>query len=881
MTDIDDQLRDKVRLLGSLLGKAISAQHGDDMLQRIESIRLQAKQSRTGEQAGRDALIGLLKAIPDDAILPVVRGFNQFLNLANIAEQQHAVSWRRSDDLNDDVDSLFKHLLDRLEDKGICGEQLSQAMADINVELVLTAHPTEVIRRTLIQKYDLLAQLLQRKDDLRDDHPQRDDLDRQLASLVEEIWRTDEIRHTRPSAVDEAKSGFAVVENSLWYAVPQLLRHLDDELTQRGSDPLPLTAAPVRFSSWMGGDRDGNPNVTSDVTRQVLYLSRWMAADLLLRDIDHLGSQLSMTDASADFKQHYSGHEPYRQCLHQVRFQLEETRKWAADHAAGHASKSHPALNTDDILQPLIDCYHSLLDQGMERLANGQLLDTIRRLACFGLSTLKLDLRQEADRHTHVIQALCDYYELGDYSVWDEAEKQRFLLNELQSKRPLLPQEWSAGQQINDDIKEVLDTISVIKSDVGDSISCYIISMASQPSDVLTVALLLRACGVLTSVPIVPLFETLDDLKNAPGCMSQLWSLPWYQNYCQGHQQVMIGYSDSSKDAGQIAAVWAQYQAQQQLVSVSDECHIKLRLFHGRGGTVGRGGGPAQGAILAQPPGSVSGGLRVTEQGEVIRFKYGMPAMAVRNLKIYVASVLEANLLPPETVRPEWCEAMNELAAEGVRSYRQMVNHTPDFIRYFRSATPEQELGKLSLGSRPARRKQGGGVETLRAIPWIFAWTQMRLMLPAWLGSDEALQAYKEQHGMAALKDMYDQWPFFHTYIDMLEMVIIKADTGLSEYYESRLVDDDLKSLGQSLRQRLEYVRQLVIELKGKQSIVAGNQTFRHSMALRNPYTDPLHYLQAELLFRERMCSGDLNPNIEHALKVTMAGIAAGMRNTG
>ncbi len=876
---LDPVLRDKVKVLGQLLGQTIAAQYGEPMVEQIELIRKQAKKARLGDDAEREKLLSLLQNLADDSLVPVVRGFNQFLNLANIAEQQHGVSWRRLAHLQDDAGTMFSNLLDRLQEKGIAGLNLSQKVADVNIELVLTAHPTEITRRTLIQKYDQIARLLQQRDDLRDDHPYLPRLEQQLGELIDEIWNTDEIRQVRPTAVDEAKWGFAVIENSLWYAVPQLLRDLDDELRSRGAGALPLTAAPVRFSSWMGGDRDGNPNVTATVTREVLFLARWMAADLYLRDIEQLGMQLSMSQASADLRRTLPAdtHEPYRACLHQVRQKLENTRTWAAIKARGGESDLQPLLDSDELLQPLMLCYDSLIDQGQDRIANGHLLDTLRRVACFGLTLGKLDVRQESSRHSAVMAEICEYYGWGDYLSWNEEQKQEFLLRELASRRPLIPNRW----QPSADTREVLDTMQVLASRAGDGVSCYIISMASEPSDILSVALLLQACGVRDHLPIVPLFETLSDLEQAPTRMKKLWSVEWYRQYCQGHQQVMIGYSDSSKDAGQLAAVWAQYRVQESLAAVASEHQIRLRLFHGRGGSVGRGGGPAHRAILAQPPGSVRGGLRVTEQGEMIRFKFGLPEVAKLNLKVYVSAVLEANLLPPQPPLPQWRARMEQLASAGVASYRAMVRDTPDFVRYFRAATPEQELGKLALGSRPARRKSGGGIESLRAIPWIFAWTQMRLMLPSWLGSDEALQKAVDAGAMDELRTMYHEWPFFRTYIDMLEMVISKTDSAIVQYYESRLVQAELQPLGSVLRLRLDSIRQLVLQLLQQDHLLQNNVALQQSMSVRNPYTDPLHYLQAELLYRERQEQDVTSTEVERALKVTMAGIAAGMRNTG
>lgn len=879
-TEIDPLLRDKVRLLGVLLGQTIENQYGQPMLEKIEQIRQLSKDARQGNDDAHKELLEQLTNLPDEKLVPVVRGFNQFLNLANIAEQQNKASWRRQDYDTDDSAQMVSSLFARLENEQIQGQKLTQQVAEANIELVLTAHPTEVMRRTLIQKYDQIAALLQQRDDLRDNHPNRAALEQKLGSVVDEIWHTDEIRHVRPTPVDEAKWGFAIIENSLWYAVPSYIKELDAELQQRGAPALPLTAAPVRFSSWMGGDRDGNPSVTSLVTREVLYLARWMAADLYLHDIKKLHKQLSMRYSGDQLKPWVgdaSTLEPYRACLARLRQQLENTKTWAASKAKGQESQITPLLDSAELIDPLTACYNSLIEQGLDRLANDTLLDTLRRLACFGLSLGGLDVRQEATRHSNVLAELCEYYGWGDYHQWNEDEKQRFLLKELRSKRPLIPQGWQPTAQA----QEVLDSMAVIASPIGTGVSCYIISMASEPSDVLAVALLLRASGCQRNLPIVPLFETLDDLEQAAERMEKLWQLPWYQQYSQSYQQVMIGYSDSAKDAGQLAAVWGQYCAQESLTNMAAKHKVQLRLFHGRGGSVGRGGYPAHQAILAQAPGSVKGGLRVTEQGEVIRFKFGLPEIAKQNMKTYVAAVLEANLLPPRLPQDSWRQTMQEITQIGVSSYRGMVKENPDFLRYFKAATPEQELGRLALSSRPARRKNDGGIESLRAIPWIFSWTQMRLMLPTWLGADDALEHATGPAQLPHLLEMYEQWPFFRTYIDMLAMVISKTDANLVTYYESQLVPAELQPLGAHLRQRLEKVHQQVLKIIQQPSLLHNNLVLQHSLSVRNPYTDPLHYMQAELMQRERQMPDVTESEVIRALQVTMAGIAAGLRNTG
>lgn len=884
MQELHPDLRHKVRLLGRLLGQTIAQHLGSPMLDKIEAIRRQSKQALSGDEQAVSHLLELLKNLPEQELVPVVRAFNQFLNLANIAEQQFEVSWHSAQAQGENLDALFHTLLTQLKAENKLDEVATQ-LQQAHIELVLTAHPTEVTRRTLIQKYDKINRLLQQQDDLHTQHPQQAHIEQELAQVIEEIWCTDEIRQVRPSAVDEAKWGFAVIEHSLWYALPKSLRHLDELLAAQTKQRLPLLASPLSFASWMGGDRDGNPNVTAHTTCEVLYLARWVAADLFIQDISLLNNELSMYAASTQLSTLYpNSKEPYRACLGELKQALQATRKWAGKQAQlaakGHAGKSalpcDILLDDDALITPLKRCYDSLLEQGMHKIAEASLSDSLRRAACFGLTLVKLDMRQEAARHSEVLQALCEYYQLADYQHLNEAQKQAWLIEELNSQRPLLPNNWQPNAQV----QEVLDSMAVIASPIGVGINCYIISMASQPSDVLAVALLLKAVGVTRNLPIVPLFETLEDLQHAAKRMRDLWAVPWYQTYAQGQQQVMIGYSDSSKDAGQMTAVWAQYQAQEALAQEANKQNIKLTLFHGRGGTVGRGGGPAQRAILAQPPHTVTNGLRVTEQGEMIRFKFGIPNVAKRSLDIYMTAVLQANLLPPIAPQAAWRKQMQELAETSVKSYREIVANTPEFVRYFRAVTPEQELGKLALGSRPARRKNSGGIESLRAIPWIFAWTQIRLMLPAWLGADSAFEQAFNAGKLEQLRSMYQSWPFFSTYVDMLDMVVAKTQPHIALYYENLLVEPELQTLGGHLRMRLEKVKQCILSIKQSDELIADNPTLQQAMQVRNTYTDPLHYLQAELLQRERSAQQS-DDKIEQAIKITMAGIAAGMRNTG
>ncbi|CAA6800559.1 MAG: Phosphoenolpyruvate carboxylase (EC, partial [uncultured Thiotrichaceae bacterium] len=869
MTVINQNLRDDVRLLGSCLGKTITNHLGEDFLEKIERIRHLAKEGRNNENiVDDDKLLAELAALSDDDVLPVARSFTQFLNLANIAEEYHRI--RQYDLADHNAENSLIEVLKKLKQEGIENETILHTFTQMNVELVLTAHPTEINRRTLIQKYNAITECLRETDQSNEGKHDR------LDQLISQIWHTNEIRQNRPTPVDEAKWGFAVIENSLWSAIPQFLRGLDTQIQEELGFSLPLNCCPIKFASWMGGDRDGNPNVTHEVTKEVLLLSRWMAADLYLRDIDQLRMELSMYECSDELRKVAGDNasEPYRKILGKLKKRLNNTKSCIEKKLQGKVTAaSNVILSTDDLLEPLMLCHRSLIECGMEVIAKGPLEDTLRRISCFGISLVKLDIRQNSDRHAEVFEELFEYYGLGSYSGWTETGRQSYLIKELQSKRPLIPIDW----QPSESVQEVLNTCKIVAQASPSTLGSYVISMASQPSDVLSVILLLREMGIKHNMRVVPLFETLADLENAHECIDALLSTDWYKQYTQGHQEVMIGYSDSSKDAGQIAAVWGQYKTQEKLTTLCKQHQVQLTLFHGRGGTVGRGGGPSHTAILSQPPGSVDHGLRVTEQGEMIRFKFGIPEIAVRNLELYTEAVLEATLSPSPAPKKEWQEQMESLAQAGFEAYRSIVREDPAFVPYFRSGTPEQELAKLPLGSRPAKRKADGGVESLRAIPWIFAWTQIRLMLPAWLGSEAALGKAIEEGNLDNLHEMYEQWPFFTSYTDMLEMVLSKTDADIAQYYETRLVPDELKALGENLRTRLQTAVDMVLEVKQIDQLLEQSPILKQALDLRNPYIDPLHYLQAELLHRDR---NKPDNRMEKALMVTMAGISAGMQNT-
>lgn len=872
-------MRNNIHMLGDFLGETIREAQGNDILELIESIRVLSKNSRAGDEKAREQLLDKLANISTENVLPVARAFSQFLNLTNIAEQYQTISRHHQDASlgNRSLGALFA----RLKAQNTPVETVIKTVEKLLVELVLTAHPTEVTRRSLVHKHVEINKCLGQleHDDLTD--AEQTKLKRRLMQLIALAWHTNEIRAARPTPVDEAKWGMAIIENSLWKAVPDFCRELNFQLEKHFGVQHDVALAPVRFSSWMGGDRDGNPFVTSEVTRKVLHMNRWKAVELFLNDISDLAEELSIVQCTDEFRAKYGDHiEPYRVVVKGLRTKLQKTLTYFGELIEGKATTVDPSdiiTNDNDLWEPLYDCYQSLQACGMRIIANGGLLDCLRRIRCFGLGLSRLDIRQESTRHEMAIAEITRYIGLGDYAQWTEDDKQAFLVRELSSRRPLVPTNWTPSPET----QEILDTCKVVAQQPEGTISAYVISMAREASDVLAVHLLLKEAGCKYTVPVAPLFETLDDLDHSEKVMTDLFNIGWYRGVINNYQMVMIGYSDSAKDAGMLAASWAQYRSQEALVNLAEKYNIELVLFHGRGGTVGRGGAPAHAALLSQPPRSLKSGLRVTEQGEMIRFKLGLPAVAVETLNLYASAILEANLLPPPEPKQAWRDIMDKGSDISCEIYRGVVRGEPDFVPYFRSATPEQELSKLPLGSRPAKRNPNGGVESLRAIPWIFAWMQNRLMLPAWLGAGAALRQMIEQGDEATLKEMCKEWPFFSTRIGMLEMVFSKADLWLAEHYDQRLVAKELHRLGKELRTQLSADIQTVLTLAHDGQLMADLPWIAESIALRNVYTDPLNLLQVELLQRLRSQGDTPDPALEQALMITITGIAAGMRNTG
>ena len=872
-------LRDDVRLLGELLGETLRRLEGEELYARIEDVRALAKRAHAGDADAFETLSGRLSELPIGAAVPIARAFSHFLTLANIAEQHHRVRRRRDyarDQAHAPQPGSCAAAFAQWTASGLPQDTLAAAVQSLGIELVLTAHPTEVVRRTLLQTHRRIADALALRDrpDLTPEESETaiGALRREIAT----IWQTDEVRVRAVTPLDEVRGALAVFEQTLWEALPRYVRQVDRALGQ----PLPLDAAPLRFGSWIGGDRDGNPNVTPEITRQATWMARWTAADLYIREVEALRAELSIAAASDELRETVDGaEEPYRALLRGVAARLHATRAVAAERLERDGAIDEPQIILDagELAAPLWLCHRSLVATGNELIAAGRLTDILRRVAAFGVTLAPLDLRQDAARHTEALAWIAQAWNWGSYDDVGEEQRIALLTRALAAETRTLADLPHSG--MSDRVRDVLETFRMAASVPAGSLGAYVITMASRASDVLGVELLQQLAGNRRPQRVVPLCETDADLQASGAVLDTLFALPWYRQRIDGRQEVMVGYSDSAKDAGRFSAAWALYSAQEQIVATCARHGVHLTLFHGRGGSVGRGGGPTHLAIRSQPPGSIAGRLRVTEQGEMIQAKFGLPDIAVRTMEVYTTATLEATLMPAPPAPVEWRRTMDRLSERARASYRAVVYEHPRFIEYFHTATPEPELRNVRIGSRPARRSGGEGVEGLRAIPWQFAWTQTRLLLASWLGVDDALEGANARHERALLKAMYGEWPFFQSTIDLMEMVLAKADPRIAAEYDRRLVPADLEPLGEKLRARLARATAAVLGVSGHREPADATPVLRRSIDVRHPYVDPINLVQIELLARMRQAGS--SPELERAFVVTVNGIAAGMRNTG
>lgn len=879
----DAALRDDVKLLGNILGSVIRSQSGELVYESIETVRRLSKLGRKQGDSQLSAIQSHLAKLSDQDSCQVARGFEHFLTLANIAEQVHRVRRRReyqSDKNTKPQRGSIEAVMLDLSSDGFTSEEIFRTLSDIKVDLVLTAHPTEVVRRTLIKKHNNIAKILLDRGERQANAKEHTDLTHALQKEIKSAWLTDEIIRSKPTPLEEARSGLSVIEQTLWSAIPAYCRSLDQaSLLHLGKCP-PIQFVPISFGSWMGGDRDGNPFVLPEVTREVCFLSRWMAFELYERDLRSLSEELSISRASSELLQHAKqNREPYRYVIKELLKCIRALRDIDLMKSKNElvSIDQSTVLSKEEFEQRLLMMFNSLVEISAGDIANGLLYDVIKRFSCFGYCLAKLDLRQESSKHLAALDEVLTQAGMGRYRDMPEEDRVQLLSKELRSERPLI----NSRTKFSESTLAVLDVFKVIEEFGKDAFGSYIISMAGAASDVLAVELLQKEICGRRILKVVPLFETENDLRKSPLIMESLFRNSSYVERMDHKQEIMIGYSDSSKDAGRMAAAWALYKAQEALVSLCKSFKVDLTLFHGRGGTVGRGGGPTYLAIMSQPPGSVDKTLRVTEQGEMIQAKFGIPEIAIRNLDLYVAGTLSASLKKGPPIPRIWSDIMDQLAERSSQEYRKVVYGDAHFQEYFTLATPVNELGSLNIGSRPSRRGGVADIKSLRAIPWIFAWTQTRFMLPVWLGVGSALQDKLSSQDRPVLLEMAANWPFFQSTLALIEMVLAKADFSIACHYDVNLLpkQSPLTTLGEVLRENFRLTQSAVLTAIQSDELLATNSVLKRSIRLRNPYVDPLNLIQVELL--KRLRNGDDSASLKEALVISINGISAGMRNTG
>ena len=880
-------LREDIRYLGNILGRVIKKQEGENFFNLVEKIRKlsKANKSNNSSKHSHKRIIREIKKLNPKNTFKLTRAFAHFMNFINLAESidaSRSLNIYENDQKNVSNKNIFiEEIFEELfENKKIPDTKIYNLAKNLNIGIVLTAHPTEVKRRTLIQKYHKITEILEQRDLLKNFPTKLSLLDKKLYDEFTIIWNTDDLKRVRPTPFDEARWGLAIIEDSLWDTIPKVYRRLNSIFVKNMGKGLPKNFNPIEFGSWMGGDRDGNPFVTSKVTKEVILLSRWEAAKLYEKSLTKIIRSYSMQNCSKKiFSKVGKTFEPYRVYLRPLRDKMRNTHRSIEQHLIYKKPLDRSKLlnSKEEILKPLRVVRESLEENQNENIASGDLLDLMRRAKCFGINLAKLDIRQESSRHTQLLNELIKSKFNKNYNKLSENKKIQLLKSLILSKKNII----NKFNFKNKENKEVWSTFKTLADEPSECLGAYVISMTTSASDILSISFLQKEAKIKEKLRVVPLFETLDDLINAKSIMESLFSKSWYRRLIKNKQEVMIGYSDSSKDAGKICASWHQYKAQEQIIKLAKKYSIEVVFFHGRGGSAGRGGGPIQATLRSQPPNSVNGKIRITDQGEVIQQKYGYEPLAKYNLCSYIGAVTEATLNPPPVPKNNWRTLIEKMSDISKSSYRKNINQSTEFIKYFKTVTPHVALGKLSIGSRPSKRKNIDNIKSLRAIPWVFAWTQIRLMLPAWLGSAEALRYANIKQFRKTLYEMEKNWPFFNSMLDMLDMVISKADPDISKIYEEYLADEKLKRVGQKLRFQFQVIKELNKQITPKE-IIKLRKEFRTSVIVRNIYSEVLNIIQPLVMNKIKKNKNKNNKKyLNDALLTSIAGISAAMKNTG
>ncbi|WP_334504653.1 phosphoenolpyruvate carboxylase [Bradyrhizobium sp. AZCC 1678] len=905
----DARLRTDIRLLGRILGDTVRDQEGADVFDLVERIRQTSiRFHRDEDKLARRELETMLDGMSTSDTLRIVRAFSYFSHLANIAEDQNNIRQMRGRGPGGPRPSLLTQTLSHAKAAGFSAADLRRFFGEAQVSPVLTAHPTEVRRKSTIDREMEIAGLLDQRERVQLTAEEAEASAEQLRRAVLTLWQTNLLRRTKLTVLDEVANGLSFYDYTFLHEVPRLHCALEDRLNQEeGGTPGEL-ASFLTMGSWIGGDRDGNPFVTADVMRGTLRLQSSRVMNFYLEELHVLGSELSLAahladvsdelralaGRSPDTSPHRSG-EPYRLAVSgiyarltatAVRLEVETTRRPVGE-AAPYASVKEFKADLD-----VLD--RSLIANNSGVIARGRLRSLRRAVDCFGFHLARLDIRQNSAVHERTVAELFDAAIPGmSYLDLNEEARVNLLLNELRSARPLS----SAFVKYSE---ETLGELAVFRAAAEaharfgtDVIHQCIISMCKGMSDMLEVAVLLKEVGLInpsgrSAINIVPLFETIEDLQASSGIMDRMLSLHDYRRLVDsrgGVQEVMLGYSDSNKDGGFVTSGWELYKAEIELVEVFERHHVRLRLFHGRGGSVGRGGGPSYDAIIAQPGGAVNGQIRITEQGEIISSKYSNPEVGRSNLEILAAATLEASLLHPRQSAPrkEYLTAMEQLSALAFKAYRGLVYETEGFADYFWGSTVITEISTLNIGSRPASRKKTREIEDLRAIPWVFSWAQCRLMLPGWYGFGSAVETWIAEHpeqGMPFLQELYREWPFFRTLLSNMDMVLAKSSIAIASRYAELVPDVKLReSIFGRIRREWHSSIETLLDIMGHERLLQGNPLLERSIRNRFPYLDPLNHVQVELLKEHRAQNPD--EQVLRGIQLTINGISAGLRNSG
>ncbi|MFN8531224.1 MAG: phosphoenolpyruvate carboxylase [Anaerolineae bacterium] len=880
-------LSSDIRELGALLGKVIKEQHGEAAFQLVEKVRTVAKDRRIGDAQADQQLKDILDSLDLDSKRVLIKAFSNYFQLINIAEDQQRIRVLRSREGGGELTETLEAAVRALRDEGKDAAAVRTLLEKTHVRLVMTAHPSEAKRKEVLIKLFHLAQLMHRRDSPRLLPREKRVIDASLSEEIEELWQTRPTRDSRPTVMDEVDFGVYFITSVIMDVVLDVYDELQAALETYYPDADWTDLPPVlQYASWIGGDRDGNPNVTADVSLEALATMRKAARAVYIEEIDTLRDHLTQSTEEVAVAPELIDrvqHTPYPERAPDEIYRLVMTGIHEKLEADGYAT-------AQDLLADLNSVAESLRQNQARHVVRGTLARVIRKIKLFGLHLLPLDVREDARLHRATMQELTHHYGMCEnFNALPEEEKQVILTAEIRSPRPFFPIEPNFSEITNRVIATWRMIARAHKRYGTHCIDSVIASMSTAPSDILTMLKFAREVGVEKNVDLVPLFETVDDLQAAPQIMTALFENPEYREQVRirgDRQQIMLGYSDSNKDGGYLASNWNLYVAQQTLSDVCAAYGIDLELFHGRGGSIGRGGGPANRAILSQPPGTMHGKIKMTEQGEVIAYRYTNVDIARRHLHQVMNAVLLAEALPSRNpVKPEWRAAMDQLSEAGQEAYRTYVYKTPGFLEYWQQATPINELARMPIGSRPQKRSKGG-FESVRAIPWMFSWMQSRAIIPSWFGVGTAIENFcaGANDGLTMLRTMYKEWSFFRALIENCELDLAKADMGIAELYASLVTDEPLRDLIFSrMKEEHALARQHVCAVMEQDELLVHAPVMQRSIERRNPYVDPLNFIQVSLL-RDLRSQLPGTPDYDRLLNImltTINGIAAGMKTTG